>query len=80
MRTTRFTPISRFTRYALNLVIVCATIVLVALKYYDIIDWSWWWVLALLWAPIALFIGAAVMYELFALVMIFIYYTHQKTT
>lgn len=30
------------------------TIVFVVLKLTKYIDWSWWWVLAPLWAPVAL--------------------------
>ena len=33
------------------------TIVFITLKLTDHIDWSWWWVLAPLWMPIALIIG-----------------------
>lgn len=33
------------------------TIVLVILKVYDKIDWSWWWVFAPLWLPITIIIG-----------------------
>lgn len=32
------------------------TILFVALKLLDKIDWSWWWVLAPLWIPWAIFI------------------------
>ena len=32
------------------------TIVFITLKLTDHIDWSWWWVLAPLWMPIALII------------------------
>lgn len=28
-----------------------------ALKLTGVIDWSWWWVLAPLWIPVALFFG-----------------------
>ena len=33
------------------------TIVFITLKLTDHIDWSWWWVLAPMWMPIALIIG-----------------------
>lgn len=33
------------------------TIVFVVLKLTKYIDWSWWWVLAPLWAPVALVIA-----------------------
>ena len=32
------------------------TIVFITLKLTDHIDWSWWWVLAPIWMPIALII------------------------
>ena len=32
------------------------TILFVGLKLTDYIDWSWWWVLAPLWAPAAIVI------------------------
>ena len=32
------------------------TIVFIVLKLTHVISWSWWWVLAPLWLPIALFI------------------------
>jgi hypothetical protein len=33
------------------------TIVFVACKLTGVISWSWWWVLAPLWAPVALVIA-----------------------
>ena len=33
------------------------TVLFVGLKLTDHIDWSWWWVLAPLWMPIAIVIG-----------------------
>jgi hypothetical protein len=32
-------------------------IVFLVLKLCKVIDWSWWWVTAPLWIPIALFVG-----------------------
>ena len=39
------------------------TVLFVALRLCDIIHWSWWWVLAPIWAPWALvaLIGAVIM-------------------
>jgi len=36
------------------------TILFIALKLFGVIGWSWWWVLAPLWLPVALFLGIAV--------------------
>ena len=33
------------------------TIVLITLKLTEVIAWSWWWVLAPLWLPIAIFLA-----------------------
>lgn len=33
------------------------TILFIALKLTHIIDWSWWWVLAPLWIPVAVVLG-----------------------
>lgn len=33
------------------------TILFIALKLMHYIDWSWWWVLAPLWVPFAVFFG-----------------------
>jgi hypothetical protein len=32
----------------------CLAILFIALKLCDKIDWSWWWVTAPLWGPVAL--------------------------
>jgi hypothetical protein len=32
-------------------------LVFLVLKLCNVIDWSWWWVTAPLWIPIALFVG-----------------------
>jgi hypothetical protein len=32
------------------------TILFIALKLLNIIDWSWWWVLAPMWSGLAIFI------------------------
>ena len=36
------------------------TILFIALKLTHIIDWSWWWVLAPLWIPVAVVLGIIV--------------------
>ena len=36
------------------------TILFIALKLTNYVDWSWWWVLAPIWMPAALFIAIAV--------------------
>lgn len=33
------------------------TILFIALKLTHVIDWSWWWVLAPLWIPVAVILG-----------------------
>lgn len=35
------------------------TVAFIVLKLTDHIDWSWWWVLAPIWIPIALLLGVA---------------------
>jgi hypothetical protein len=40
-------------------VLEALTIVFVVLKFTHVIDWSWWWVLAPLWIPLAI-LGAIV--------------------
>jgi len=37
-------------------------IVFIVLKLTDYIDWSWWWVTAPLWAPVALLVLVLVFY------------------
>lgn len=32
------------------------TVALIVLKLTDVIDWSWWWVLAPLWGGLAIFL------------------------
>lgn len=36
------------------------TVLFVGLKLTHYIDWSWWWVLAPTWIPIALFVGCMI--------------------
>lgn len=44
------------------------TIVFIILKLVGIIAWSWWWVLAPLWLPIALVLVIAVIAGIMALI------------
>ena len=45
------------------------TIAFVVLKLTNIIDWSWWWVFAPLWMPLAGFILIVVILITIALIM-----------
>lgn len=47
---------TRFAITTLNLL----TIIFITLKLCDVIDWSWWWVLAPTWAPWAALAAFAV--------------------
>ena len=37
-----------------NLLVVLLTVLFIGLKLTGYIDWSWWWVLAPVWIPLAL--------------------------
>lgn len=52
-------------RFRFNLLLYL-TALLVALKATDIIDWSWGWVLAPLWLPVAVVLGLGVIGFFFA--------------
>lgn len=41
-------------------------IVFVTLKLCDLIDWSWWWVTAPFWGPIAILVALALVLAMFA--------------
>ena len=45
------------------------TILFIALKLTHIIDWSWWWVLAPLWIPVAVVLGIIVIVAIVALIV-----------
>lgn len=45
-------------------------IVFVALKLLEYISWSWWWVTAPFWAPIALAIGLVILVILVILITV----------
>ena len=47
----------------------CLTILFIALKLCDKIDWSWWWVTAPIWGPVALVLAVCVAICLFGLVI-----------
>lgn len=34
-----------------------ATVLLITLKLFGIVNWSWWWILCLVWIPWALLLG-----------------------
>lgn len=44
------------------------TVVFITLKLCHVIDWSWWWVLAPLWAPLCL--GLIIFAAIFAFLFI----------
>lgn len=45
------------------------TVLFVALKLTGYITWSWWWVLVLVWAPLALVLGVLALVLVFWLIM-----------
>lgn len=45
------------------------TILFIALKLTHIIDWSWWWVLAPLWIPVAVVLGVIAIVAIVVLIM-----------
>ena len=45
------------------------TILFIALKLTNVIDWSWWWVLAPLWIPVVVVLGIV---AIVAIVMLFV--------
>ena len=52
-------------RFRFN-VLLYLTAILAALKVAEVIDWSWGWILAPLWMPVALVLGIAVVGFFFA--------------
>lgn len=44
-------------------------IAFLVLKLTKVIDWSWWWVSAPLWGPLAIFISAFTIILVFAIIM-----------
>lgn len=46
----------------------CLAILFIALKLCDKIDWSWWWVTAPLWGPVALVLVANAIVFIVALI------------
>ena len=45
------------------------TILFIALKLTHVIDWSWWWVLAPLWIPVAVVLGIIVIVAIVMLIV-----------
>lgn len=45
------------------------TILFIALKLTHVIDWSWWWVLAPLWIPVAVVLGIIVIVVIVMLIV-----------
>ena len=45
------------------------TILFTALKLTHVIDWSWWWVLAPLWIPVAVVLGIIVIVAIVMLIV-----------
>ena len=45
------------------------TILFIALKLTHVIDWSWWWVLAPLWIPVAVVLGIIVIVAIVVLIV-----------
>ena len=45
------------------------TILFIALKLTNVIDWSWWWVLAPLWIPVAVVLGIIVIIAIVVLIV-----------
>lgn len=45
------------------------TILFIALKLTHVIDWSWWWVLAPLWIPVAVVLGIVAIVAIAVLIM-----------
>lgn len=45
------------------------TILFIALKLTNVIDWSWWWVLAPLWIPVAVVLGIIVIVAIVVLIV-----------
>lgn len=45
------------------------TILFIALKLTNVIDWSWWWVLAPLWIPVAVVLGIVVIVAIVVLIV-----------
>lgn len=54
-----------FIRLRLDLLLYL-TAILVVLRGFEVIDWSWGWVLAPLWLPVAIVLGIAVLGFFFA--------------
>ena len=53
-------------------------IAFLVLKLCGIIDWSWWWVTAPLWGPLALFLAGLIVYIIIILVIELVRYCVRK--
>lgn len=53
-------------------------ILFITLKLCNVIDWSWWWVLAPLWAPLCIFLVVLGGLYLFAIIKISFFSTPQQ--
>ena len=45
------------------------TIVFIILKLTHYIDWSWWWVLCIVWVPMALIFALLIIYFICSLIL-----------
>ena len=45
------------------------TIVFITLKLTHYIDWSWWWVLCIVWVPMALIFALLIIYFICSLIL-----------
>jgi len=45
------------------------TIVFITLKLTHYIDWSWWWVLCIVWVPMALIFAILIIYFVCSLIL-----------
>ncbi|HRT03169.1 MAG TPA: hypothetical protein P5513_04460 [Candidatus Diapherotrites archaeon] len=51
-------------------------IVFLILKLCNVINWSWWWVFAPIWMPIAIVIGAWIVVFIVGAIIVLIKYPH----
>jgi hypothetical protein len=56
----------------------CLTILFIALKLCDKIDWSWWLVLAPIWGPVALVLAGFVVICIFGCIVAFVEWIKSK--
>jgi len=46
------------------------TTIFIVLRLFNLIDWSWWWVLSPIWISILLFVGFIVILVTFAMIFL----------